>query len=524
MPTVATPFGEVGMGNRMLELRSLSNRSLAQIDTVATPRYDRTKVKAGIAHIGVGNFHRAHEALYVDRCLHLPNHENWGICGIGLTDGTYAEAKANALRGQECLYTLTEYAPDGSSNARVIGSLVEYMLAPADPEAVLLKLADPAIRIVSLTITEGGYNFDEATGQFRFDNPDVARDLAGGIPRTVFGYVVEALRRRRDAGTAPFTVVSCDNLRQNGNTTRRAILSFAEAVDLELAAWIGERVAFPNSMVDRIAPQVSESMRACANRQSGIDDASPIVAEHFTQWVIEDRFSDGRPDLASAGVELRDDVAAYEAVKGRMLNASHMLLSYPGLLLGYRLVHEAMCDPDIVALLSTFMESDVIPVLEGPADLSLKAYREMTLDRFRNPGVADQLLRVAHNGAAKIPVFHSKTIQTLTGKDGDLRREALLLATFRRYLAGVDDKGVSFEVEEIKLSAADLALLSDDDPLGILRISAFSALRLEENARFVQTFVELSTLVDAQHTRQAIQRAIGTPKGDEASRDRRFEK
>ena len=497
------------MNNRIIELRPLSAELLGQAGVnVATPKYDRSKVTAGIAHIGVGNFHRAHEALYIDRCLHRPGHEHWGICGIGLSGGAAAQAKADALRTQGGLYTLAEYAPDGTAEVRVIGSLVEYLLAPSNPEAVLAKLADPAIHIVSLTITEGGYNLDEVTGHFRLDCPDVARDLVGGTPSTVFGYIVAALRRRRNAGIGAFTVMSCDNLRKNGDTTRRAVLSFAEAVDRDLAAWIADHAAFPNSMVDRIAPQVSEPMRLRVNRQSGIDDASPIVAETFSQWVIEDCFADGRPDLAAVGVELCADVAAYEAVKGRMLNASHMLLSYPSILLGYRLVHEAMEDPDIVALLTVFMDRDVAPVLEGPADVSLSAYRTMTLQRFSNSAVADQLLRVAHNGSAKIPVFHSTTIHALVKKGGDLRREALLLASFRRYLRGIDDQGVPFDVEETKLEATEIEYVRRGDPLALLALSSFSALDLHKSAAFIEPYVELCGWLETQQARRAIRSVI----------------
>ncbi|MGU7771680.1 mannitol dehydrogenase family protein [Burkholderia sp. MR1-5-21] len=497
------------MNQQTLELRPLSAEVLAALPaSVAVPEYDRSKVSAGIAHIGVGNFHRAHEALYVDRCLHLPSHESWGICGISLGAGAEARSKADALRKQDGLYTLTEYAPDGEVRCRVIGSLVEYMLAPADPEAVLAKLADPAIRIVSLTITEGGYNFDETTGEFLLSTPDVAHDLTASTPRTVFGYIVAALKRRRDAGLKAFTVVSCDNLRQNGNTTKRAILSFAAAVDKDLAEWIAANATFPNSMVDRIAPQVSEAVKARANAGSGIEDASPVVAETFTQWVIEDKFADGRPDFPSVGVEMRHDVEAYEAVKGRMLNASHMLLSYPAVLLGYRLVHEAMVDADIVALLSTFMEKDAIPVIDGPSGLSLSGYRDLTIERFSNPAVADQLLRVAHNGAAKIPVFHTKTIQALLDKGRDVRREALLLAGFRRYLDGVDDFGAAFDVDEGKLTPEDWQIIKEGGRLGVLHISPFSSLRLYENPQFVNAFLELSSLFEVGQARQAIQQVI----------------
>ncbi|TDG01968.1 mannitol dehydrogenase family protein [Paraburkholderia guartelaensis] len=236
----------------------LSNATLGQLDDrVAVPAYDRNRLTAGIAHIGVGNFHRAHQALYADRCLHLPGHEAWAICGIGLGSGTSALAKVRALHAQDCLYTVTEFDSDGSGSTRVIGAMIDYLHAPADPEAVLRELAGPAIRIVSLTITEGGYNFDEATGEFKLHEPDVAHDLAGAPPRTAVGFIVGALRRRREANVPAFTVMSCDNLRQSGNTVRRAVLSFAQAVDPGLAGWIADNAAFPNGMVDRIAPQVA---------------------------------------------------------------------------------------------------------------------------------------------------------------------------------------------------------------------------------------------------------------------------
>ncbi|OXI43832.1 mannitol dehydrogenase family protein [Burkholderia aenigmatica] len=398
---------------------------------LVTPSYDRRLVTAGIAHIGVGNFHRAHEAFYVDRCLAMPGQESWGICGIGLGSSRSAMEKAVALQDQDCLYTLAELASDGRTCNRIIGALVEYMHAPADPESVLKKLADPAIKIVSLTITEGGYNFDESSGEFMLESPDVARDLAGGVPRTAFGFIVESLRRRRAANLPAFTVVSCDNLRQNGNTARRAILAFAKSVDAVLADWIAENVAFPNSMVDRIVPTVTAEVREHVNAMTGIDDQVPVVAETFTQWVIEDKFSNGRPKFEAVGVELRDDVEAYEAIKGRMLNASHMLISFSSLLLGYRLVHEAMGDSEIVELLTTFLTCDVEPLISAPAGVSLSSYRSQIVARFSNSAVGDQLLRVAHDGASKVPVFHTKTLRDLVREGADVRRETLLLASFR---------------------------------------------------------------------------------------------
>ena len=475
---------------------------------VAVPAYDRHRLTAGIAHIGVGNFHRAHQARYIDHVLHLPGHEKWAICGIGLGNGPASVAKADALRAQDCLYTLTEFSSDGTTAVRVIGAMIEYLHAPADPEAVLTRLADPAIRIVSLTITEGGYNLDETTGAFRFDTPDVAHDLLGGPPRTAFGFIVEALRRRRAANVLPFTVMSCDNLRGNGDTARRAVLDFARATDVDLAAWIERYVAFPNSMVDRIAPQVTDAIRLRANRLSGFDDTAPVVAETFSQWVVEDSFSAGRPAFDAAGVELRDDVHAYEAMKGRMLNASHMLLAYPAILLGHRFVHDAMADRDLAALLDTFLTRDVGSILTLPHGVSALAYARDTLARFRNAALGDQLLRVAHDGASKIPVFHEKTIGTLIARHGDMRREALLLVCFQHYLKGVDDLGNAFAVSEPQFEAADLERVRSGAPLAILDSKPFAPLGLASNPGFVELFRTMQAAVATRRTRDAIRLAL----------------
>ncbi|MBB3000428.1 mannitol 2-dehydrogenase/sorbose reductase [Paraburkholderia tropica] len=487
--------------------RPLSNATLAHFDAdIAVPGYDRAALVAGIAHIGVGNFHRAHQARYVDDCLHLPDTEQWGICGIGLGNGASARAKAAALRAQDGLYSLSEIGPDGHEDVRIVGALIDYLHAPADPEAVLGRLADPAIRIVSLTITEGGYNFDEATGDFRFDETDIAHDLAGGPPRTAFGFIVEALRRRHDAGVDAFTVMSCDNLRQNGDTARRAVLAFAGARDPELANWIAQHVTFPNSMVDRIAPQVTPSMQARAHARTG--DAAPVIAETFTQWVIEDRFSCGRPPFERVGVELCDDVSEWEAMKGRMLNASHMLLAYPALLLGHRLVHDGMADPDIAALLRVFMTRDVAPILPWPPGVDGGAYIDNTIERFGNAALADQLARVAHDGASKIPVFHRKTIAKLERDGRDISRAALLLACFQQYLAGTDDRGDAFAVNETRLDAQDWALLASGDPLAMLRMSPFVGLGLDHSERFVARFLQLRAWIAARATRQAIRDVV----------------
>jgi mannitol 2-dehydrogenase len=463
------------------------------------PRYDRSRVTPGIAHIGVGNFHRVHQAIAIEQCLHLPDHESWGIVGIGLGDGPGAAAKAQAYPRQDHLYSVTEFGADGSAATRVVGAMIGYLHAPRDPGAVLSLLESAAIRIVSLTITEGGYNIDEASGAFRLDQPAVAADLehlaAGRAPRTAFGLIVAALRLRRAAGLPAFTVLSCDNLRSNGDTARHAVLSFARALDADLADWIGAHAAFPNSMVDRIAPAVSERQRDRIAELLGAEDAQPAVAEPFSQWVLEDRFSAGRPDLAFAGVTFSPDVHAYEALKGRMLNASHMLLAYPALQCGYRTVPEAMRDPLLRRLLNRFMEHDVIPHLSAPPGVSLQAYKGTVLERFANPAVADQLLRVAHDGAAKIPVFHAATLATLLAHGQDVVRPALMLTCFALYLTGKDGKGAALEVHEPHLSEADRALLAGGDPLALFDTSPFAALRLREHPLFVDTYLRLADAI-----------------------------
>lgn len=477
---------------------AITNETLGRLPaSILVPEYDREAVRPGIAHIGVGNFHRTHQAMYIDRCLHRPGQSDWAIVGIGLGDSAAARAKAQAFRRQDCLYSVTEYAPDGASQTRVVGAMIGYLHAPSEPHAVAQLLSSAEIRIVTLTITEGGYNFDEATGQFMLESPDVSHDLNGGPPRTAFGLIVNALERRKDEGIAPFTVVSCDNLRHNGDTTRRAVLAYANAYDPDLARWIDANVAFPNSMVDRIAPRVSSEEASSLESRTSVRDLIPAVSETFMQWVIEDKFPHGRPEFDEVGVELRDDVALFETVKGRLLNASHMLLAYPAILCGYRLVDEAMRDPAIACLLDSFMEQDAIPILEGPEGVSLIAYKEALLARFTNPALGDQLLRIAQDGAAKIPVFHSRTLSTLIERGGDIRREAFLLACFARYFAGCDDNGTTFPVDEPSMSHEDLTLLKDADGLGMLRTRSFRSLSLHENAEFVAAYVSIAA--DIEH-------------------------
>jgi mannitol-1-phosphate/altronate dehydrogenase len=454
------------------------------------PAYDRTRLAPGIVHIGVGNFHRTHMAVYLERCLALGGQEAWGLVGLGLGDGSAAREKAAAFDAQDGLYTVTEYAPDGTTVSRVIGAMIRYVHAPANPDAALAALADPRTRIVSLTITEGGYNIVEATNEFDLSSPAVAADLdRAAPPRTAFRYVVEALSRRRRAGADGVTLLSCDNLRSNGAVTRKAFVGFARAFDPLTAAWMEEHCTFPDSMVDRIAPKVGPEEAQAANRLSGVEDRVPAIAESYIQWVVEDRFASGRPALDRVGVELRDDVKAFETIKGRMLNASHMMMSYPSILLGHRLVHEAMRDGRVLGLLARFLDQTAIPLLAPPVGVSLAGYRDLILARFSNPAVGDQLLRIAHDGLSKLPIFLSATTREVLEQGQDPSTLAFHLACFRRYFDGRDDQGAAFEVHEPLLLAEDRERIQSNDPLAFLGITPFAPLQLASHAGFCESFL-----------------------------------
>jgi len=293
----------------------LANANLAALPAdVARPAYDRSKVTVGIVHFGVGGFHRAHQAMYLDRLMNGGEALDWGICGVGVMPSD--RRMRDALKSQDGLYTLMVKPASGHYEAAVIGSIVDFLYAPDDPEAVLEMMAAPSTRIVSLTITEGGYNFHQVTGAFDLGNADVAHDLAAGaVPKTVFGLVAEAVRRRRARGIAPFTVMSCDNIQSNGDVARKMFCAFALAKDAELGAFMESHVAFPNAMVDRITPVTTADDIAEVASRFGIDDAWPVVCEPFAQWVIEDHFPLGRPAFEKVGAQMVADVVPYELMK-----------------------------------------------------------------------------------------------------------------------------------------------------------------------------------------------------------------
>ena len=359
---------------------------------VAGPRYDRGSLRTGIEHFGVGGFHRAHEAMYLDRLMNDGKALDWAICGVGVMPAD--QRMRDVLVAQDGLYTLVVKAPDGTLDARVIGSIKEYLYAPDDPEAVIEKMASPDVKIVSLTVTEGGYNFNAVTGEFVADNPDVQHDLQpGNAPKTTFGLITEALKRRRDRGEPPFTIMSCDNIQGNGHAARRSFVAFANLKDAELGKWVETNVEFPNSMVDRITPVTTDDDRALVRDRFGIDDGWPVVCEPFTQWTLEDAFNQGRPPFEDAGVQVVPDVEPYELMKLRLLNASHQALCYFGYLAGYRLVHDVAQDPLFAEFLLAYMDREATPTLEPVPGIDLDEYKHQLIDRFSNAQVKDTVAR-----------------------------------------------------------------------------------------------------------------------------------
>jgi len=474
------------MGAR--EVTALAAETLASYaDLLSTPTYDRGRVRIGDVHIGVGGFHRAHQAMYHDRLMNRGEALEWGICGVGVMPAD--RRMQEVMERQDGLYTLVQKHPDGVYEAQVVGSIAEYLLASDDPEAVIEKLASAPVRIVSLTVTEGGYNLDEVTGEFDPAGPGVQHDLAAGaVPRTTFGLVTEGLRRRRERGLAPFTIMSCDNLPGNGHLTRKAFTSFARLRDLELGDWIASEVRFPNSMVDRITPATTDADRREVGERFGVDDLWPVVCEPYTQWVLEDSFSAGRPPYEAAGVQVVADVEPYELMKLRLLNAGHQALAYFGHLLGHELVHEAARDPLLRAFVLEYMDEEATPTLPPVPGVDLDAYKRTLIERFGNPEVRDTIARLCAESSDRIPKWLLPVIRRQLETGGEIGRSAAVVASWARYAEGVDEQGRPIDVVDRRRdSLMENARRQRADP------SAFIANRelfgdLAEHERFATAF------------------------------------
>jgi mannitol 2-dehydrogenase len=465
-PTVGRPTGGVSLSDATLRLHS---------KRVEVPTYDRSTLSRGVVHIGVGNFHRAHQAVYFDDLARSGISNRWGITGVSL----HSPDVRDLLSTQDGLYTVVQRGHDRHT-ARVVGSIGSVHYAPTDGAAVRAALADPQTRVVSLTITGCGYFLNPVTQEFDADHPDVRSDLVAsdGSYATAWGYLAEALDRRRRAGGAPFTVLCCDNIPGDTQAARVALVSFAALKDPGLARWIDTHVAFPSTMVDRITPRTSNSDRKFVEQTFGIADKWPVVTEPYCQWVIEDSFSNGRPPLDRVGVEFVADVSDHKLIKTRLLNGTHIALACLATLAGYQRTDEAMRDRVIFDYVDQLMRDEVQPLLPAVPGMNTPGYRNILLDRLSNPRMSDQLSRLARRGSEKISSFVLPSLQEAIAEGRPHTLLMLAVAGWARYVRGHDLKGRKISIEDSQaIPLTRLATMAGNNPDPLLGHEMFGELR-----------------------------------------------
>ena len=421
----------------------LSNASLDLLPgTVRRPGYDRARVIPGIVHLGIGAFHRAHQAVVIDDLL-AKGATDWGIIGASLRSSDTQDA----LAPQDCLYTVATRS-GADAEHRVVGSVLATEVARTNPGRLIARMADPATRIVSLTITEKGYCHIPQTGELDEQHADIVHDLTNpDAPRSAVGFIVAALSRRRAAGIAPFTVLSCDNLPANGQTAGRILTRFASLRSPELGKWIADEVACPSTMVDRIVPETTDADRAAVASALGINDAWPVVTESFTQWIVEDRFPAGRPDFAAAGVQLVSDVTPFEHMKLRLLNASHSALAYLGYLAGYETIAATMADNRFAAFARQVMDEAAV-TLTMPEGTDLATYSQSLLKRFSNPALHHRTWQIAMDGSQKLPQRLLGTMRDRLAMGLPIDTHAVAVAGWMRYVTATDEQGRKIDVRD----------------------------------------------------------------------------
>ena len=410
---------------------------------ILIPSYDRRKIEVGIVHLGIGAFHRAHQAFYTDQVLEKDGGD-WAICGVSLKRPEVRDQ----MVPQDGLYSLVEQ--DASGNPiKIIGAVKEVLFAPEDPEAVLKKMASPDTRVVSLTVTEKGYCHDPAFGSLNFQHPDILNDLKSpSQPASAIGFLVQALSLRRDSGIKAFTVLSCDNLPENGKTLQKLVLEFANRRDPDLAIWIEKEATFPCCMVDRIVPATSESDRDEISARLGVRDEAMVVTEPFSQWVIEDDFVNGRPTWENVGAEMVEDVRPFEEMKLRMLNGTHSTLAYLGYLAGMEYVSEAVQQPVFEKFLRNMMKEEIMPTLKLPESVNLDQYQNALIERYQNPALKHRLWQIAMDGSQKLPQRLLGTLRDRIATETSFKRLVLAVAGWMRYILGRDEQGNNIEIRD----------------------------------------------------------------------------
>jgi mannitol 2-dehydrogenase len=480
----------------------LSLATLSQAaETAAIPTYDRASLKAGIVHFGVGNFHRAHQAIYLDDLFNEGQDHDWAIIGAGMLPSD--AAMREKLAAQDFLTTVVEQ-DNNKTSARVTAPMID-ILTIGDSKAIIAKLTDPAIRIVSMTITEGGY-FIDASGKFNPAHPAIAADGQNpGEPKTVFGLVVAGLKARREKGLQAFTVMSCDNIPHNGVVTANAVIGTAKLSDPAFADWIKENVSFPNSMVDRITPATGTREIELLKDAFQIEDNWPVYCEEFKQWVLEDKFPAGRPSLEKAGVTFVTDVAPYELMKIRILNGGHAAIAYPAALMDIHFVHDSMEDPLIRAFLAKLENDEIIPIVPPVPNTSLKDYFAKIEHRLLNPKIADTIPRLAQDGSNRQPKFILPSTLDRLRQGQDVVGLSLVSALWCRYFAGTTDSGKEIVFNDASADRLhEAALKAKDDPMAFLVFDDIFG-EVAKSELFRKRFADALKTLWEKGTRQTLQ-------------------
>ncbi|MGB5555126.1 MAG: mannitol dehydrogenase family protein [Flavobacteriaceae bacterium] len=470
----------------------LNKMNLGQLgDLIPVPTYNRDIHSAGIVHIGVGGFHRAHQAWFTHELQTKFGATEWSICGVGLREGD--RKICEVLTKQDGLYTLIVKHPDGKIESSIIGAIIDFELAVDNPTSVIDRMASPSTKIVSLTITEGGYNFNPATGEFDFGNPDIQHELKHPEnPKTIYGFLTAALKKRREAGLPAFTILSCDNIQHNGDVARNMVLTFAKRQNADLAEWIEKNASFPNSMVDRITPVTTQADIEYLEETFGLKDEWPVTCEPFIQWVIEDDFCNGRPEYEKVGVQFVPDVKPYEKMKLRLLNAGHSVLGILGVVHGHKTINGCMEDETFVRYLRAFMDMEATPVLDKVEGIDLNDYKDSLETRFANPNIKDSVVRICTESSAKLPKFLISTLEDNLERGGSIQLATLVIATWCYYSdKGVDRAGQPIEI--IDAMSADLhhaAKQTGTDPLAFIRQESIFG-KLAQNERFANVYSEM---------------------------------
>ncbi|EHM2231261.1 mannitol dehydrogenase family protein [Salmonella bongori] len=430
------------------------------------PSYDRSHLVTRIVHLGFGAFHRAHQGVYTD-ILAAEHNSDWGYCEVNLIGG---EQQIADLKQQDNLYTVAEMSADAWT-ARVVGVVKSALHAQVDGlETLLAAMCEPQVAIVSLTITEKGYCHSPATGQLMLDHPAIAADLQNPHqPKSAPGVVVEALARRNAAGLPAFTVMSCDNMPENGHVMRNVVLAYAQAVDAELAKWIEQNVTFPSTMVDRIVPAVTPETLDKIEQLTGVRDPAGVACEPFRQWVIEDNFVAGRPAWEKAGAELVADVLPFEEMKLRMLNGSHSFLAYLGYLAGYQHINDCMGDENYRRAARALMLREQAPTLKVKG-VDLARYADQLIERYSNPALRHRTWQIAMDGSQKLPQRMLDSVRWHLANHSDFDLLALGVAGWMRYVGGVDEQGKAIDVSDPLLPVIQRAVANSEE--GASRVEA----------------------------------------------------